>query len=137
MLVDGSDITDKGIELRPGQDVGDVEIVLTNTPPEVSGVVTNAKGEPVHDYTVLLFAQDRDRWTGMTRYTATARPDQDGRFKVRSLPPGQYYAVAFDYMDPADRGDPEFLERAATSALRFSLGDAETKSLNLKLSILP
>jgi carboxypeptidase family protein len=132
----GTDVTDTGVELRPGQDVNDVEIVLTNTPPEVNGVVANAKGEPVHDYTALLFTQDSDRWNALTRYTAMARPDQNGRFKVRSLPPGQYYAVAFDYMDPNERSDPEFLERATSAAVRFSLGEGETRSLNLKLTAL-
>jgi hypothetical protein len=135
--VNGSDVTDRGIEFRPGQHVDDVEVEMTNTPPEVSGVMTNDRGEAVQDYSVLLFAQDRERWTGATRHVATARPDQQGRFKVRSLPPGQYYAIALEYMDLADRGDPEFLERAMRSAVRFPLGEAETKVLDLKLSALP
>jgi hypothetical protein len=99
--------------------------------------VTNARGEPVHDYTVLLFAQDRERWIGTTRYIATARADQDGRFKIRSLPPGEYYAVALEEMDINDRSDLEFLERAMTPAVRFALRDAETRTLDLKLTSLP
>ena len=69
-----------------------------------------------------------------TRATAARDgPDQDGRFKIRALPPGRYYAIALDYVDPNDSGDPEFLDRIRTKATMFSLNDGETKALDLKL----
>jgi len=58
----------------------------------------------------------------------------DGRFTITGLVPGDYYAVAVDSIDPTETGDPEFLDRAASRATRFSLGDGETKVLDLKLS---
>jgi protocatechuate 3,4-dioxygenase beta subunit len=132
--LNGLDVTDKPVDFVSGHDVEGVEIVFTSTPPEVSGLVTDSRANPVKDFTVLLFATDRDRWIGATRYIATARPDQDGRFKVRTLPPGDYYAVALAAMDMSDRGNPEFLEEQSASATRFSLRDAEVKTLDLKLS---
>jgi len=62
------------------------------------------------------------------------RPDQDGRFKVRNLPPGTYYAVALEYVEPGESSDPEFLEKIRDRASRFSLNDGETKVLDLKLT---
>jgi hypothetical protein len=81
-----------------------------------------------------VFSPDRDRWTEESRYISTGRPDQDGRYKISGLPAGEYFAIAVDSVDPNETTSPEFLERASRSAIRFSLGDAETKSVDLKLT---
>jgi hypothetical protein len=130
----GSDVTDAGIEFRPNEDVAGIEVEITNKTTEVSGVVTTARGEPVKDYTVVVFAQDRDRWGYMSRYFQTGRPDQDGRYKVKALPAGEYYAVAIDYVEPGEASDPEFLDRLKARAVSFSLLDGDTKTLDLKIS---
>jgi hypothetical protein len=132
--VNGIDVTDKPIDFLPGQDVSDVEVELTNTPPQVTGLVTDARGNPAKDYTVLLFSRDPEHWIGTTRHVATARPDQEGRFTVRSLAPGDYYAVALEAMDAMERGNPEFLEAQIAGATSFSLGEAETRTLDLRLT---
>jgi len=133
----GVDVTDSGIEFTPGGDASGIEIELTNHASEVTGLVTNARGEVMKDYTVVVFSQNRDEWTWNSRYRSQGRPDQDGRFKIRALPAGQYYAIALDAVDPNDSGDPEFLERLRTKATMLSLGDGETKTLDLKLQSGP
>jgi len=130
----GVDVTDTGIDFAAGSEIAGIEVELTNHPAEVSGAVTNARGEPVKDYSVIFFSQDRDLWAGNSRYMATSRPDQDGRFKVRSLPPGSYYAVALDYVEPGDSSDPDFLERVRSKAITFSLNEGEAKTLDLRLN---
>jgi carboxypeptidase family protein len=130
----GTDVTDTGVEFRPNEDLDGLEIELTNTPTEVSGLVTGAKGDASKDYTVVVFAQDRERWGYMSRYVSTGRPDQDGRFKIRNLPAGQYQAVALDFVEPGEATDPEFLDRVQSKATAFSLKDGEAKTLDLKLN---
>jgi hypothetical protein len=98
---------------------------MTNRQSDVSGLVTNTRGEAVKDYSVVVFAQDRERWKPGSRYLRSSRPDQDGRFKATGLPPGQYYAVALTYIEPGDASDPEFLERVSQKAVRFSLNEGE------------
>jgi hypothetical protein len=132
--LNGIDVTDTGIDFTSGGEFSGIEVELTNHPAEVSGVVTNARGEPVKDYSVILFSQDREKWQGSSRYLSQSRPDQDGRFKVRTLPAGSYYAVAVDYVEPGESSDPDFLERMRTKATTFSLNDGETKTLDLKLN---
>jgi hypothetical protein len=61
------------------------------------------------------------------------RPDQDGRYRARNLPPGAYYAVAVEYIAQGDWFDPEVLERLRNGAEAFTLGEGETKSLDLTL----
>ena len=128
----GTDVTDTGIEFRPNEEVSGIEVELTNQTTEVSGAVTNSRSEPVKDYTVVVFARDRERWGYMSRFFQTGRPDQDGRFKVKALPAGEYYAVALDYVEPGEATDPEFLDRVKARAVSFSLSDGETKTIDLK-----
>ena len=92
--LNGVDVTDAGIDVKPNEDVSGLEVELTNKLTTISGLVTNARGEAVKDYSAIAFAQDREQWKAATRYQGSGRPDQDGRFKITGLPPGDYYIVA-------------------------------------------
>ena len=132
--VNGSDITDTGMEFKPGEAVAGVEIALTNRVSNVSGTVTGSSAEPVKDYTLVIFADDSQRWTlPNTRYVVGRRPDQNGRFEVKSLPPGSYYAAAVEYLPDGEWNDPDVLERLRTTAKRFTLDEGESKTLELKI----
>ena len=128
-----TDVTDAGVEVRANEDLGEVEVELTNRSTDLSGVVTNAKGEPIKDYSVIVFPTDRDKWTPNSRYMRTSRPDQDGRYKVSGVPPGAYLVIALDYLDQNEWNDPEFLEKIRSKATPFSLNEGETKSVDLRL----
>jgi len=129
----GVDVTDTGFEFRPNEDISGIEIELTNHPGEVSGLVTTTRGEPSKDYTVVVFAQDQQKWGFQSRYLGTGRPDQDGRFRVRNLPAGNYYVIALDYIEQGDQTDPDVLEKLRDRAMSVSLNEGETKTLDLKL----
>jgi hypothetical protein len=133
--VEDRDVTDTGIEFKPGEDVSGIEIELTNKSTNLSGSVTDDKGEAVKDYTVVVFADDPQKWVlPMNRWMSSARPDQDGRFKVANLPAGGYYAVAVDYAPSGEWTDPDWLERAQAKASHFTLDEGGTKSIEVKLS---
>ena len=131
--LNGVDVTDSGIEFRPNEDLTGVEVELTTQLSNVSGVVTNARGEPVKDYTVSIFARDRQRWGFASRYLGGGRPDQNGKYSALGLPAGDYYAIALDYIEQGAGTDPEFLDRIKDQATEFSLNDGETKALDLRL----
>jgi hypothetical protein len=135
--LNGLDLTDIGVDVKASEDISGLEVELTNRLTNVSGLVTTGRGEAVTDYFALIFPQDRQEWVGPSRFFRVGRPDQDGRFKVSGLPAGEYYAIAVDVVDPNDERNPDFLDRASTRALRFSLNDAETKTLDLKLTTGP
>jgi hypothetical protein len=135
VTLNGEDITDKGVEFKPGEDVTGIDIELTDRSTTVTGSVTDDKGQALKDYTVVIFPEDEAKWTlPMNRWMSSTRPDQDGRFKVSNLPPGLYYAVAVEYVAAGEWGDPEWLARAAKQATRLSLDEGAAKSLELKLS---
>ena len=132
--LNATDVTDGGFEVKAGEDVSGLEVELTNKLTTISGLVTNARGDAVKDYSTIVFAQDSARWTSNTRYQSMGRPDQDGRFKIGGLPPGEYYIIALDRLDTGEASDPEFLERIRTKASRLSLNEGETKTVDLKIN---
>jgi hypothetical protein len=132
---EGKVVTDTGLALAPGEKAKDIEIELTNQLPIISGTVRGAKGEPADDYAVVLYAQDLGLRRNNSRYFAVARPDQSGQFRLDTLPPGEYFAVALDYVDPNEAGNPDLLRRLESGATRFSVREGETQTLALRITV--
>lgn len=131
--VNGVDVTDSGIVVKPDEDIAGVELELTNQLTTITGGVTNSRGEASKDYIAIVFAQDKEKWIGSPRYQSTGRPDQDGRFKITGLPAGDYYIVAVDSIEPGQSADPDFLESMRSAATPLSLREGEAKALDLKI----
>jgi hypothetical protein len=129
----GTDVTDTGVDFRFNEPIDGLQVELTNRPTRVSGSVRGTRGESISDYAVLLFARDRARRIGDSLYFALARPDQSGRFVAEGLPPGEYLGAAVEHVDAADAQDPHRLELLETEAVPFTLGDAESRALDLTL----
>jgi hypothetical protein len=134
ITLDNEDITDKGHDFKPGEEVDGFEIVLTKRTQRVTGRVTNDAGEAAKEYTVVAFSEDQQKWTlPSTRWIGSARPDQDGKFELRELPAGRYLAIAVDYVGQGEWNDPEWLARAAKNATKFTLDEGAAVTLDLKL----
>jgi hypothetical protein len=135
VTLNGEDVTDKGVEFKPGEDLTGIEVELTNRLTSISGAVTDDRGAAQKDYTVVVFPEDPSKWSlAMNRWMSSSRPDQDGRFKISNLPPGPYYALAVEYVAPGESSDPEWLARAAKKATRFTLDEGASKTLDLKIA---
>ncbi len=131
VLLNGQDVTDAGISFKPGEAVSGVQMVLTARTQSVSGAVVDAKGQPVSDYTAVVFADDPAKWGYMTRYIAMGRPDQQGAFQVKNLPPGHYLAIAVPYLEDGEQSNPETLERFRGSATSVELAEGDQRTLSL------
>ncbi len=131
--VNGTDITDTGMDFKPGEAITGMDITLTSKLTEVSGTV-NAGSQPLKDYTLVVFSDEPQKWSlPNSRFVTGTRPDQEGRFQIKNLPAGGYYAIAVDYLAQGEWNDPDVLERLKPKATSFSLDDGETKTLNLTL----
>ena len=134
IVLGGIDVTDEPIEFRPNEDVEGLRITLTDRVTEIIGKVGTSRGEPSFDYTVVVFPENETRWGPPSRYVQSARPDQDGQFTIRALPADEsYLAVAVNYLENGEAADPRFLEQMRGRAEQFSLGEGETRALDLDL----
>jgi hypothetical protein len=137
VLLDGRDITDAPLDIHGTEEVSGLEVVVTDRTTEINGKVTDIKGEPVHEYSVVAFAEDASRWAWPSRFITTARPDQAGGFRITNLPAAKYLVVALGYVEEGEASDPEFLELIRSRGTKVTLGDGETKTLELKLVTPP
>lgn len=131
--IEGTEVTDAGFDFKAGAAVTGVDVVVTARTTDISGAVTT-NGQPVKDYTVVIFADDDSKWVlPNSRYVTGTRGDQEGRFRARNLPAGDYLAVAVEYLAQGEWGDPDVLQRLKGKATRFTLNEGDTKTLNLTL----
>jgi len=136
----GVDITDTPTPLgTKDQSVGDLEIVVTKQMTDITGTVTDARRQPVSDYTAIVFSPNSQRWYRFSRYLGFARADQSGAFHVRGLAPGEYYVAAVDWMQGTvsygEWQDPAFLNAIAPKATKVTLADGQAVSVAVKLIV--
>ena len=129
----GRDVTDDEVDFADVDPAFQLEIVLTSQSTQVMGRVADDRGT-IADYTVIVFADNPDRWGYRSRYVAAARPSDDGSFTISSLPPGRYLAIALPFVERDAWIDTEFLERLRLSAQDFALTAGGTVALDLALS---
>ena len=135
VLLNGQDITDTPMEFPPAQTIGGMQIVMSKKIASLSGLITDGKGNPVLDATVIVFPADERLWTYQSRFIKAARPDQDGRYRISALPGAtSYLAVALQGLEDGQAGDPEFLATVKDVATRLDLGEGETVAVDVKLS---
>jgi hypothetical protein len=134
VILNSTDVTDSALEFRGNTDNSGLQIIVTDRVSDVNGKVTTARGDVTRDYTVVVFPDDPARWAFPSRYVKTARADQQGQFRIRALPAdNRYLAVAVDYLEDGEGTDPQFLEQIKDRATRFSLGEGESKGIDLKI----
>ena len=81
---------------------------------------------------MIVFADDPSRWSDDSRWVRAVRPDQQGKYQIQGLPPGEYLAVAVDYVEEGSWNDPEYLESLRRHGQRLTLREAESRTLSLK-----
>ena len=133
ILHDGRDVTDTAFELKSGEVLSGVQVVLTNRVNGIGGQVVDDKGTPLADGTIMVFATDSEKWSEDSRFVRSARPDQQGSYQIRGLPPGAYLAVAIDYVEDGMWNDPEYLESIRRYGQKVTLGEADAQTMTLKL----
>lgn len=134
ILVDGHDALDAPFEVRGSQPVSGISVVFTDRISEINGTLTDRQQQPLSGYTMLAFPTDADLWRPQTRRIMTARPDQNGRYQLRGLPPGDYYVTPVDAIEPGDAYEPAFLAQRVANAARVSFGEGESKTQSFTLS---
>ena len=135
VTVGGRDMTDTPFSLRSGENLANVALVFTNKQSEINGTLATENGTPVSEYTVLAFPTDASLWRAQARQIMTARPDQTGKYKIRGLPPGDYYLATVDPSEQGEWFEPAYLDEHRTGAARLSLSEGDVKTKNFTISL--
>jgi hypothetical protein len=133
VMLDGRDVAEQPFDLRSGETVTGVQIIVTKRITSVSGQIVDGRGAPVMDGTVIVFASDSDRWAENSRFVKSARPDQEGQWRIKGLPPGEYLAVAVDFVEDGQWNEREYLETLRRYGQKLILAEAGSQSISLKL----
>jgi hypothetical protein len=137
VTVDGINAVDESVTFgTPSASRQDVEVVFSRTAAVITGRAIERR-EAVNDYSVVVFPTDPARRYDRSRYMRLARSDQDGRFIVSGVPPGEYFVVAVDTIDGTSRSgewqNPDLLDVLAQSARRLRVGEGQRTTVDLEL----
>jgi hypothetical protein len=126
------DLTDTPLTIaRGGPEVQGLQVVISSSGAKLSGEVLDPQGRPAPDATVIVFAEDRARWTLASRFIKAVRPDNAGRFSAAGLPPGIYRAIAREVVVAGQWEDAEFLSSLVKDAVRLELGEGASETVKL------
>jgi hypothetical protein len=131
----GSDITDLQLAVEDRELLRDVRIVITDRGGEVSGVVQNPRQRPLANTGVLVCANTPVFWLRTSRRSRITFTDQEGRWQVSGLPPGEYFAVAAS-IDESDLGRHDRLMALQARGTRFRIDSADARA-TLTLQAVP
>ena len=111
-----------------------IDVRLTQQMTRVAGTVSDSRGARASTYVAVVFPEDAKQWTPYSRGILAARPDQQGGYVIQGVPPGRYLIAVVDYLEPGAERDPATLDRLRRSATALTLGDGESRTLDLKLT---
>jgi hypothetical protein len=130
--VGDKDFVDRPIEITGGRQLDGARIVITNRFPTVTGRITDEQGNPAEG-TVLLFPVDSSKWLEAAGALRSARPDQSGRLRFESVRPGDYLAVALEFVQQWQVNDPDFLEELRDKATKVTVEEGESVQLAIAI----
>ena len=130
--VGGTEVADVPFELRPGQNVDNVTIVLTDRSTELAGTVRSAQNAGTAGITVIAFSTEPQYWRAQSRRISTSRTGATGEYRLRGLPPGDYYVLAAEDVEQGEWFDPAYLDGVKDKATRVTLADGDKKTLDLR-----
>jgi len=137
VYLNGRDVTDAPVSFDGREQVSGMQVVLTDRLTHVSGTVTDDGGQPAEAAYVIFVPADPGKPTYASRYLRTTIARDGNPYKVDTLPPADYVAIALASTQGIDTQDPDFVERVRKAGVRVTLREGETKDVPLKVSAPP
>jgi hypothetical protein len=129
-------ITDAGFTVQSDADLS-LELTMSSRVAQLSGVVLDADSFPAAGATVVLIPDPPHRGL-VEKYKSTAT-DQNGKFTMTGLTPGDYKVFSWDSVDESEEEfgddwfDPEWLKPYENKGESVHLEESDKKSVNLAL----
>ncbi len=108
---------------------GSLDIVLSSKAAALTGKVTDARGDAALGVLVTAWPRKAE----VTGGVHSASTDQNGRYEIADLGPGDYFAAAWEDIDPGLAEAPEFLARFQNQAAAAHLEEGARASADVKL----
>lgn len=132
-MIGGRDAADFPVEITGEENISGAVITFTDRQTELSGIVVDAKNQPAPEFTLVVFPADSTYWVPNSRRIQSTRPDTDGRYTFRNLPPGDYRLAPVYDLDVGALSDPSFLQQLEATALRVSLRPGEKATQDMRI----
>jgi len=157
VLINGENAAGESITFQPGQQIRNVQVIVTDKRSDMLFQVSDENGQTTRDYVILVYPVDKTRWVNgnVTRVSVgvseemiaammMTRPPQPAnapgqspltqlrREAMSGLALGEYYVVAVDDMEQEDSRDPGVLDRLRSSAQRVTLSEAGDSQVALR-----
>lgn len=135
ITLNGRDIGDRAVTLGGGVRVAGLEIVVSDRVSELRGVVRGGGDEQTAGAVVVAFSTDPERWFSTSRYVVAERSAHDGRYRLRGVPPDDYWvtAVSLSVVGADDWLAPRSLDRLRTGATRVSVRKGDTVDVDVQV----
>ena len=108
-------------------------LVVTDQITELTGTVHDDRGTALTAFTVIAFPSDDRLWQPQSRHILASRPDQNARYRISGLPPGDYRVSVVEVVQEGEWFDPRFLDDLRQRSVPIRLRAGESESLNLEL----
>jgi hypothetical protein len=124
------EVLESGLDLANGPG-GAIRITLSGKAATVSGSISDADEKPVGGATVVLIPKPEKRRSS-SQFLKTARADQQGRFTIKGVDPGDYKAYAWEDVENMAWLDPEFLKPVESKGVALTVDPSGQHQLQLK-----
>jgi protocatechuate 3,4-dioxygenase beta subunit len=124
------ELKEKGIDATR-EISGTLLLTVSSNSGQIEGAVTDAKQKPVPGATVVLVPEPRKR----ERYEAFQQvtTDQQGRYALKTVEPGEYKLFAWEDIESEEYMDPEFLKPVEARGSAISIHEGSRESADLQL----
>lgn len=128
-----TDLMTGTVDLKEGDILSNVKIVLANDPGTLKGKVTDSKDKPASGVSLLLVSTDAAK-KGSPNFFKTVRSDAEGKFEIK-LAPGEY-AIVLLKTEAAEMKQADFgvwLDEATKNAAKVSIDAEKTSTVTFKM----
>jgi uncharacterized surface anchored protein len=109
---------------------GNLDIVVSSGAGQIEGTVTDARSQPVSSIQTWLLP-DQDR--GRTELIRNAVSDQNGKFTIRGVPPGNYKLFAWDGLESNAFFDPEVMRQYEQQGKAVRVAEGAKQTADVKV----
>lgn len=120
----------KPIEIKRGVAPDSLSVVVGLDGAQINGTVLTADRHPAADAVVVLVPEGALR--GARLLDKSTGADQNGRFNLKGIRPGNYKLFAWDDVDSGAWLNPDFLRRFHGEGTEIEVGEGEQKTVGLR-----